>query len=52
MDNIAEQVIKDVGDHLQEHETPPLPQAATNALKAQLLEIRSPDHRVRQLICK
>lgn len=50
MENIAEQVIKDVSDHLIEQEKPPLPLSASNALKSQLLDIKNPEQRVRQLI--
>ncbi|KAB7498564.1 T-complex protein 11-like protein 1 [Armadillidium nasatum] len=50
MENIAEQVIKDVSDHLKEHDKPPLPQSAVSVLKSQLLEIKNPDQRVRELI--
>lgn len=52
MDNLAEQVVKEVEDHLKEHEKPPLPASAKAALKTQVLEIKSPDHRIRALICK
>ncbi|KAL7644995.1 UNVERIFIED_CONTAM: hypothetical protein RMT77_004819 [Armadillidium vulgare] len=50
MENIAEQVIKDVSDHLKEHDKPPLPQSDVSVLKSQLLEIKNPDQRVRKLI--
>ena len=52
MDNLAEQVIKEVEDHLTENEKPQLPQSAKNALKAQVLEIKNPEHRIRSLICE
>nr|XP_045621956.1 T-complex protein 11-like protein 1 isoform X4 [Procambarus clarkii] len=52
MDNIAEQVVKEVDDHFAEHEKPPLPASAKTALKSQILEIKSPDHRIRSLIKK
>ncbi|XP_071533954.1 T-complex protein 11-like protein 1 [Panulirus ornatus] len=52
MDNLAEQVAKEVDDHLQEHEKPPLPASAKTALKSQILEIKNPDHRIRALIVK
>lgn len=52
MDNIAEQVVKEVEDHLQAHEKPPLPASAKNALKSQVLEVKSVDHRIRALISK
>ncbi|XP_063871825.1 T-complex protein 11-like protein 1 [Scylla paramamosain] len=52
MDNLAEQVIKEVEDHLSENEKPQLPQSAKNALKAQMLEIKNPEHRIRSLISK
>lgn len=50
MENIAEQIVKDVADHLKEHDKLPLPQSAVSALKAQLLEIKNPEQRIRQLI--
>lgn len=50
VDNIAEQVIKDVSDHLSEHEKPPLPPSTISALKSQVAEVRNPEQRVRQLI--
>ncbi|XP_063608808.1 T-complex protein 11-like protein 1 [Penaeus indicus] len=52
MENIAEQVVKEVEDHLSENEKPPLPASAKVALKSQVLEIKSPDHRIRALIMK
>lgn len=52
MDNIAEQVVKEVEDHLNENEKPPLPSSAKVALKSQVLEIKSQDHRIRALISK
>ncbi|MPC60900.1 T-complex protein 11-like protein 1 [Portunus trituberculatus] len=52
MDNLAEQIIKEVEDHLSENEKPQLPQSAKNALKAQVLEIKNPEHRIRSLISK
>lgn len=52
MENIAEQVVKEVEDHLSENEKPPLPTSAKVALKSQVLEIKSPDHRIRALISK
>lgn len=52
MENIAEQVVKEVEDHLSENEKPPLPASAKVALKSQVLEIKSPDHRIRALISK
>ncbi|XP_066976771.1 T-complex protein 11-like protein 1 [Macrobrachium rosenbergii] len=52
MDNIAEQVVKEVDDHLKENEKPPLPVSARNALKAQVLEVKNMDHRIRSLISK
>ncbi|XP_042876370.1 T-complex protein 11-like protein 1 isoform X1 [Penaeus japonicus] len=52
MDNIAEQVVKEVEDHLNENEKPPLPSSAKVALKSQVLEIKSQDHRIRALIMK
>ncbi|KAK8727247.1 hypothetical protein OTU49_009780 [Cherax quadricarinatus] len=52
MDNIVEQVVKEVDDHLIEHEKPPLPASAKTALKSQVLEIKNPDHRIRSLILK
>lgn len=52
MDNLAEQVIKEVEDHLSENEKPQLPLSAKNALKGQVLEIKNPEHRIRSLICE
>lgn len=52
MDNIAEQIIKEVDDHLSENEKPALPASAKTALKSQVLEIKSKDHRIRALISK
>lgn len=52
MDNVAEQVLKEVEDDLKEHEKPPLPQSAKNTLKSQVLEIKNPEHRIRSLICE
>ena len=52
MDNIAEQVVKEVDDHLNDHEKPPLPVSARNALKSQVLEVKNVDHRIRALISK
>lgn len=50
MENVAEQVVKEVEDHLKEHEKPPLPQSAKTTLKSQVLEIKNPEHRIRSLI--
>ncbi|CAL4063376.1 unnamed protein product, partial [Meganyctiphanes norvegica] len=52
MDNLAEQVVKDVEDYLSENEKPPLPVSAKTALKSQVLEIKNPDQRIRALIKK
>lgn len=52
MDNLAEQVVKEVEDHLKEHEKPELPQSVKTALKSQVLEIKNPEHRIRSLISK
>ncbi len=52
MDNLAEQVVKEVEDHLKEHEKPELPQSVKTALKSQVLEIKNPEHRIRSLICE
>ena len=52
MSNIAEQVVKDITDYLSENEKPPLPASAATALKSQILEIKSSDHRIRALISK
>ena len=52
MDNIAEQVIKDISDYLSENEKPPLPASAASALKSQILEIKNPEHKIRALISK
>lgn len=52
MDNVAEQVLKEVEDNLKEHEKPPFPQSAKNTLKSQVLEIKNPEHRIRSLISK
>lgn len=52
MDNVAEQVVKEVEDHLKDNEKPPLPQSAKTTLKTQVLEIKNPEHRIRALICE
>ena len=52
MDNLAEQVVKEVDDHLSENEKPQLPQSAKNVLKTQVLEIKNAEHRIRSLISK
>ncbi|XP_076043222.1 T-complex protein 11-like protein 1 isoform X2 [Oratosquilla oratoria] len=52
MENIAEQIVKEVDDHLTETDRPPLPQSARSALKVQIMEAKSPDHRIRTLINK
>ncbi|KAG7153981.1 T-complex protein 11-like protein 1 [Homarus americanus] len=52
MENLAEQIVKEVDDHFTENEKPPLPASAKTALKSQVLEIKNPDHRIRTLIMK
>lgn len=52
MENVAEQVVKEVEDHLKENDRPALPVSAKSALKSQVLEIKNPEHRIRALISK
>ncbi|KAG0719969.1 T-complex protein 11-like protein 1 [Chionoecetes opilio] len=52
MENVAEQVVKEVEDHLTEHDKAHLPLSEKNALKQQVLEIKNPEHRIRALIAK
>lgn len=50
MENVAEQVVKEVEDHLKENDKPALPVSAKTALKSQVLEIKNVEHRIRALI--
>ncbi|KAK3885875.1 hypothetical protein Pcinc_009936 [Petrolisthes cinctipes] len=52
MENVAEQVVKEVEDHLKENNRSALPASAKTALKSQVLEIKNPEHRIRALISK
>lgn len=52
LSNIAEQVVQDVKESLEEHNFKPLSEEVEQLLRGQILEVGKVDHRIRSLISK